>query len=83
MVGAVGVRRLTEWQRRRSDHQQAKEILALLDLRAQYLELLSATSSPGVLLHIIDAIDHADAQLDVLDPEHRAPRGELVSIPRS
>jgi hypothetical protein len=72
-----------EWQRRRSDRQHGKEILALLDVRAHYLELLSVTNSPGVLLHIIDAIDHADAQLDVLDPEHRVPRGELVSIPRS
>jgi hypothetical protein len=75
--------RLRQWQRRRSDRQQGQKILALVDLRAHYLELLSATSSPGVLLHIIDAIDHADAQLDELDPEHRVPRGELVAIPRS
>lgn len=74
--------RLRQWQRRRSDRQQAEEILVLLDLRAQYLELLSVTTSPGVLLHIIDAIDHADAQLDELDPGHHVPRGELVAIPR-
>lgn len=74
--------RLRQWQRRRSDRQQGQKILALVDLRAHYLELLSVTS-PGVLLHIIDAIDHADAQLDELDPEHRVPRGELVAIPRS
>ncbi len=71
------------WQRRRSDRHRAEEILALLDLRAHYLELLCVTSSPGVLLHIIDAIDHADAQLDALDPDHQVPRGELVTIPRS
>lgn len=75
--------RLRQWQRRRSDRQQAQEILSLVDLRAHYLELLSVTGSPGVLLHIIDAIDHADAQLDELDPEHRILRGELVAIPRS
>ncbi|MBV8464078.1 MAG: hypothetical protein JO368_12335 [Acidimicrobiales bacterium] len=54
----------------------------MLERRQQYLDLLSVTTQPGLLLHIVDAIDHADAELDELDPEHRIPRGDLVGVPR-
>ena len=74
---------LRQRQRRRQERRRAEQVLAILELRAHYLELLSVTSKPGLLLHIIDAIDHADAQLDALDPQRHIPRGELVSIPRA
>jgi hypothetical protein len=72
-----------ERRRRRCLRQQAEQAVVILERRAHYLELLSVATKPGVLLHILEAIDYTDAQLDALDPELRIPRNELVGIPRS
>lgn len=73
------MRRLGE---RRRQRRRAEQLLAMLELRAQYLELLAVVEGPGVLLHIVDTIDRVDQALDALDPEGHLPRNQLVSVPK-
>ncbi len=77
------MRRLWNWSERWSRRRRAARLLDVLERRSHYLELLSVTTRPGLLLHIVDAIDQTDAELDVLDPEHQIPRGDLVAVPKA
>jgi hypothetical protein len=77
------VARVWDWHGKRRARRRAERLLDVLEQRAQYLELLSVTTRPGMLLHIVEAIDQTDVELDRLDPEHEIPRGGLVAIPRA
>ena len=67
---------------RRRQRRRAEQLLTILELRAQYLELLAITVEPGLLLHIVDTIDRVDEALDAFDPDGHLPRSQLVSVPR-
>lgn len=77
------MRRLGTWQHRRGERRRTERLEVVLERRAHYLELLSVTTKPGLLLHILDAIDQTDAELDALDPAGLVTRDDLVAVPRT
>ncbi len=72
-------RRLAQALRTEPNRRRALEYLAI---RSQCLSVLGLSTDPTTLAHMVEAIDHLDAAVELLDPHHDIDRcPDLVRLP--